>query len=201
MVTWEEQKESRRKYLLKKHNESPLISCACGCGEIFHEISTNGKKRKYVSGHNGRKYEHGTNSNVERRKKLMEESPFILCACGCGQKLKAVNMHGIPVKYIHGHKVSEKYRTQEEKAAQSKIRYRNNKIKAINTFGGCCAKCGISYDGKNAAIFQFHHLDPSEKESILAKKFNGSFEKALEELKKCILLCSNCHALEHSEGF
>lgn len=201
MNTWERHKAVRQAYLAKKHEESSIIECACGCGETFREIGKNGRKHKYVSGHNRRKYPHGSDSHTERRKRLMEESITVLCACGCGSELKSVNKHGMPVKYLHGHRPSEKYQTKEEKASQSKIRYRDNKIKAIHLLGDKCTECGIPYDNKNAAIFHFHHIDPSKKESILARKFTGNFEKALEELKKCVLVCANCHIMLHNEYF
>lgn len=201
MTKWESNKEKIQAWRLKQHEESPIIECACGCGETFHAKNKYGRKCTYVSGHNGRKYPHGSNSNVERRKRLMEESTIILCACGCGEELKSVNIHGMPVKYIYTHRPSEKYQTQEEKVSQAKIRYRANKVAAIQLLGSKCVECDISYNGKNASIFHFHHLDPSKKESILARKFIGNFEKALEELKKCKLVCANCHSILHSEGF
>ena len=33
-----------------------MIACACGCGVEFEEKDAHGRRRKYVSGHNGRKY-------------------------------------------------------------------------------------------------------------------------------------------------
>ena len=63
--------------------------------------------------------------------------------------------------------------------------------------GGECSNCGIKTTLTNTPIFEFHHLDRSKKEFQLS--YNGySSEKQLEELKKCVLLCSNCHRMEHS---
>ena len=58
--------------------------------------------------------------------------------------------------------------------------------------GGCCRLCG--YDRCRAAL-QFHHLDPSAKQFGVAE--NGmarSIERLRAEVRKCVLLCSNCHA-------
>jgi hypothetical protein len=44
----------------------------------------------------------------------------------------------------------------------------------------------------------FHHLDPTNKKSSIAALVNAKNEEALkEEIKKCILLCANCHRKFH----
>lgn len=200
MISFEEKNKRRNAYRLKKHLESKVVECACGCGEKFHEMSKGGSLRKYVSGHNGRKYPIGSDSHVERRKQLCKESATIKCGCGCGKDMKSVNKHGASVRFIYGHRPDSRYRTKEEKAHQGQIRYRNNKIRGLKYLGAKCKKCGLEYNNKNACIFHFHHKEPENKKSILAKKFSGSFEKAVTELDKCILLCANCHSIEHSQG-
>lgn len=74
-------------------------------------------------------------------------------------------------------------------------RWHDNKIKAIEYLGGKCSKCG--YDKHNAPL-QFHHTDPESKDyswNVLRKK---SWPRIKTELDKCILLCANCHSIEHS---
>jgi len=34
---------------------NPLVICACGCGGQFRKFDAHGRKRKFISGHNGRK--------------------------------------------------------------------------------------------------------------------------------------------------
>lgn len=66
------------------------------------------------------------------------------------------------------------------------------KSKLVAEAGGRCVICG--YDRCQRAL-EFHHLDPSTKEFNLG--FTGatrSLAKARAEARKCILLCSNCHA-------
>ena len=59
-----------------------------------------------------------------------------------------------------------------------------------------CSKCG--YDKCFAAI-DFHHIDPSTKESNIGSLFWLKMnEKRIEELKKCMPLCANCHREEHN---
>ena len=58
-----------------------------------------------------------------------------------------------------------------------------------------CVKCG--YD-KHPAALDFHHKNPKKKEAQIAQMaITGSWAKMLEEIKKCIVLCSNCHRIEH----
>ena len=57
-----------------------------------------------------------------------------------------------------------------------------------------CTKCGFSH----VAALDFHHEDPSKKEYNIHKLVgNGRFTKAYEEIKKCIVLCANCHRIHH----
>lgn len=59
-----------------------------------------------------------------------------------------------------------------------------------------CAHCGFFHIG----ALDFHHVDPSTKEgSVHTFVSNGKFAKAYEELKKCIVLCANCHRIYHHE--
>lgn len=56
-----------------------------------------------------------------------------------------------------------------------------------------CSVCGES----DPACLDFHHLDPSEKESDPSQMMSHSKKMILEELAKCACLCSNCHRKEH----
>ena len=64
----------------------------------------------------------------------------------------------------------------------------------INFLGGCCSKCGYN---KNYAALEFHHVKDKSFSLDSRKISNTSMSKLLEELKKCILLCSNCHKEHH----
>lgn len=72
----------------------------------------------------------------------------------------------------------------------------NNRIKRkkqlIDHFGGCCNFCGYN---KCQAALQFHHIDPDKKTFGLSQSgLCRTFDKAIEEANKCILLCANCHS-------
>lgn len=61
-------------------------------------------------------------------------------------------------------------------------------------YNGKCVRCG--YDTCISAL-EFHHIDPSNKDTIISSD-SITLEKAIEESKKCILLCSNCHKEFHA---
>lgn len=61
-----------------------------------------------------------------------------------------------------------------------------------------CVKCGEN----DPCCLEFHHLNPSEKEFNISDAIkNGYSIKRIElEMKKCIVLCSNCHKKEHANN-
>lgn len=73
----------------------------------------------------------------------------------------------------------------------------DRKIKLVEMLGGKCMLCG--YD-KNYSALSFHHRNPDEKENTLDLRnlSNSSWEKIEKELKKCDLLCLNCHMEHHN---
>ena len=64
------------------------------------------------------------------------------------------------------------------------------KIWAIQLLGGKCFKC--AYDKCSKAL-EFHHKDPRTKSFNISHAYRYSRKKAEEEIKKCLLLCANCH--------
>jgi hypothetical protein len=54
-----------------------------------------------------------------------------------------------------------------------------------------CARCPEN----DPVCLDLHHLDPAEKDFTPSSA--SSFPKFLEEAKKCIILCANCHRKEH----
>lgn len=72
---------------------------------------------------------------------------------------------------------------------------RSRKKQAIEYKGGCCERCGGIF---HPAAFEFHHISPHEKEKDPCKI--NSWESMRKELDKCLLLCANCHRIEHHGG-
>jgi 5-methylcytosine-specific restriction endonuclease McrA len=72
------------------------------------------------------------------------------------------------------------------------------RAKAIKFKGGCCEICGYS---KCLDALEFHHLNSRNKDfGISAKGYTRSWKKVKNELKKCRLLCANCHREVHSSS-
>ena len=74
------------------------------------------------------------------------------------------------------------------------IRRYLTKQKAIAFLGGKCKRCGYS---AHPAALEFHHR--SGKDFAIGQVANKSWSVIVKELKKCDLLCSNCHRIEHSK--
>jgi len=70
------------------------------------------------------------------------------------------------------------------------------KTRIVEAFGGECAECG--YRRTNSAL-ALHHLDPSEKDFSLGsiRANPRSWDKIVVELRKCVMLCHNCHTEVH----
>lgn len=64
----------------------------------------------------------------------------------------------------------------------------------VEKLGGKCKFC--SYN-KYIGALEFHHLDPSKKDFTLGGK-TISIKRIEKEIRKCILICANCHAEEHN---
>lgn len=70
------------------------------------------------------------------------------------------------------------------------IHRRKTNLKSV--FHSKCCLCG--FDEVQEAL-EFHHVNPIEKEFSIMGSNNQTkaLESQLEEMKKCILVCSNCH--------
>jgi hypothetical protein len=62
---------------------------------------------------------------------------------------------------------------------------------------GCC-RCGYN---EHPAALDFHHRDPSTKKFNISNSLSSrNWNKILEEVDKCDILCANCHRIEHDMG-
>lgn len=92
----------------------------------------------------------------------------------------------------------EKYGKRKDRVywtKSDKERYKRYKEEAILRMGGKCQDCGGVYP---TVVYDFHHLDPEEKEYSPASTFQKKWETVEKEvIGKCVLLCANCHRLRH----
>ena len=57
-----------------------------------------------------------------------------------------------------------------------------------------CVQCGQNHP----ATFDFHHINRDTKEASVNELIkNRAFKRAMEEVKKCVVLCANCHRIHH----
>ena len=157
-----------------------------------------------------------TTKEIKKRyfDKVYANAKIISCACACGKKIKNKDRYGRDKKYISGHNTIRKYddpkqfkREWNKRNRKYMNEYRTNqrhirKVKLIVLLGSKCSDCGLKYNKINGAIFHFHHKNKGQKEFEISKRvFDGNWERVLLEIKKCLLLCANCHAIEHSGKF
>ena len=72
----------------------------------------------------------------------------------------------------------------------TKARTAKYKEESVEYLGGRCIICGYN---KYHGALEFHHLNPNEKDPNFVSIKNWTFERRIEELNKCVLLCANCH--------
>jgi hypothetical protein len=66
-----------------------------------------------------------------------------------------------------------------------------------DAFGGKCAICGYR---KCLRALECHHLDPAKKEFTFGRMITRAcnWGRVVAELRKCVMLCSNCHKEVHA---
>ncbi len=85
------------------------------------------------------------------------------------------------------------YYTPERRDAR-KLQRQQTKEKLVQRFGNCCFDCKQSFPNY---VYDFHHLDSSQKDHQISKLLLYKTDKLERELTKCIMLCSNCHKIRH----
>ena len=84
------------------------------------------------------------------------------------------------------------------KQSEAVKRWRKNcKARIIEAMGGSCCVCGYN---KCDWALSLHHLDPSQKDIAFgAIRANAqSWDSIVKELRKCVLVCHNCHTEIHA---
>jgi transposase len=110
-------------------------------------------------------------------------------AAGDANPVGACQKHGLTEFALEG----RGYYRCKACRAESVVKHRRKvKETLVREAGGRCAICG--YD-RNTRALEFHHVDPGTKR--LALSGHGivlSLDVLRSEARKCVLLCSNCHA-------
>ena len=72
---------------------------------------------------------------------------------------------------------------------------REKRLKALEYLGQKCKLCDFD---KYSCSLDIHHLDSKEKDPAFNTMRYWSWKRLEKELKKCVLLCKNCHAAVHN---
>ncbi len=106
----------------------------------------------------------------------------------CGKKL--IGRQALYCGTLCKNKAHQSYAAQQKRGVM-------RKIELVKAFGGKCFKCGYN---RNTSALTFHHKDPAKKvfKLDLRSLSNRKLSRINAELKKCILLCHNCHAELHN---
>lgn len=64
------------------------------------------------------------------------------------------------------------------------------KKRIIYVMGDKCQCCGYN---KCQSALELHHVNPKEKSFTVSNNTNRGWETVVQEIKKCTLVCANCH--------
>lgn len=71
------------------------------------------------------------------------------------------------------------------------------KARCIAILGGKCLDCGLVSEYQS--VYDFHHIDPTQKDFNVSKGLSRKWDKTAAELSKCVLLCCLCHRIRHEK--
>lgn len=86
----------------------------------------------------------------------------------------------------------------EKEAFNAEIRKKNRELrraKYIAMLGGQCKGCGSTEN------LQFDHINKHDKKLDIAHSIDANEEVLLDEIKKCQLLCPDCHLKKTKENW
>lgn len=142
-----------------------------------------------------------------RKKATKPQKPAVIKICKeCGHEKPHHWMNTLKTYRHRCHDCHSEYNRQYRHNTQNKKRrtelIRNNKQATkkylVNLLGGKCQKCGLK--DECPAIYDFHHRDPKVKDKTVSFTHAEYVSARIKrEIKKCDLLCSNCHRRIHWE--
>jgi hypothetical protein len=80
------------------------------------------------------------------------------------------------------------------KALNAKILAENQKLTRRLRKKSGCTVCGEAC----WQVLEFHHLDPKGKDLAVSALTKGSRKRIVKEIRKCVIVCSNCHRKIHA---
>jgi hypothetical protein len=171
---------------LTREQLEPLVERGATIDEIAAELDRNSSTIRYWLKKHGLK----PNGRRGRRPRAPREEIAAAIRNGTRTLMASCPRHGMTefaVVTSTGHLKCKRCRSEA-------VQRRRRKVQRIlvEEAGGRCLLCG--YDRSLAAL-EFHHLDPESKSFGLAHRgITRSIDEVRREAKKCLLVCSNCHA-------
>jgi len=154
-----------------------LISAGATVAELATHLGrSKGSVRYWL-----KKYGLKTNNSVGPRPRVRgEKGPTALSECP---------VHGW-TEFVR--RARSEYRCKHCRVEAVQRRRRKAKQILVDEAGGKCAICGYN---RHLAALQFHHVDPERKSFGGSRRgITRSIDVLRAEARKCVLLCSNCHA-------
>lgn len=126
---------------------------------------------------------------------LKVENQSDICSVqGCDREAHARSMCRPHYKrFLRGSFSARPVRLPNSKIGRAK---RKSLIKAaiVSLMGNNCMLCNDSYPNE---VYEFHHVFEKDRDNFSVIFTKLSSEKIALEISKCVLLCANCHRMEH----
>lgn len=127
--------------------------------------------------------------NEERRRKLREKYRRNK------EKIRKYQNEWSRKNYSSEKRREEYERTKEKTLKQGREKYgRVREVISNYKKNKSCEICGYN---EHFEILQFHHKNKGEKEFSIGRVNNKTKHQLIEEMKKCMLICPNCHSIIH----
>jgi hypothetical protein len=118
---------------------------------------------------------------IRNRKEMKMNTPIKFSSSkGCMECGKPLNNKG------GWNRCSNHYKLAKQKAIKKAL---------VDALGGKCSCCGNTFP---LEVYDFHHIGKKDLNPSYMIA-NRSLEAVVEEISKCILLCANCHRIEHAK--
>lgn len=132
-----------------------------------------------------------------KKQKLIKPEEFRSKTCKYNKKYKDSNKEQIK-KYNHDWKQAnpDKVKAIKKRFIAKRLPTLKRYVRFVRYVMGC-KECRE----RDPDCLQFHHINPESKFSCVTSFHNFAFNKLKiqQEIKKCIILCSNCHDKHHAK--
>lgn len=110
-------------------------------------------------------------------------------------KLKYAMENSILLCVMHHRQHQEQKRIKKVWKQERQKRFYENRKALINSYKANkkCNICNLVCDTGKEYMFDLDHIDPSTKKGTVADMWGRKREDLITEIKKCRVLCANCH--------